>query len=173
LTAPVTRISNFKAALPRLMTTTPTSRPFSIRNAPTRGHFGNSDTSSRTPPGRTKPANCWNALGFGVRSRNARALPFGSFSTKFGYDPRTTTAYYQLVEHFDSLRVKYERAADRLWLFVGPDPPEPTWPKAVQRRRGSSSRGGVGDIPSVCGWTMPPLSVFLGVNNSLLNKRIQ
>jgi hypothetical protein len=52
----------------------------------------------------------------------------------FGYDPRTTTAYYQLVEHFDSLRVKYERAADRLWLFVTPDPPEPTWPNGVQRR---------------------------------------
>ena len=39
-----------------------------------------------------------------------------------------------MVEHYDSLRVKYERAADRLWLFVGPDPPEPTLPTVVQRR---------------------------------------
>jgi hypothetical protein len=32
---------------------------------------------------------------------------------RFHVDPRTTTAYYQLVEHFDALRVKYEQAAAR------------------------------------------------------------
>ena len=52
----------------------------------------------------------------------------------FYYDNRTTVAYDQLVEHYDALRVKYEQAADRPWLFVAPDPPEPTWPKGVQRR---------------------------------------
>ena len=50
------------------------------------------------------------------------------------YDNRTTVAYDQLVEHYDALRVKYEQAADRPWWFVAPDPPEPTWPKGVQRR---------------------------------------
>jgi hypothetical protein len=28
------------------------------------------------------------------------------------------------VEHFDQLRLKYERAARSPWLSVGPDPPE-------------------------------------------------
>ncbi len=51
----------------------------------------------------------------------------------FGYDPRTTAAYYQLVEHYDALRVKYEQAAARPWWFVEPDPPEPVWPRGVRR----------------------------------------
>src|SRR4051794_9603025 len=33
---------------------------------------------------------------------------------QFDYDLRRTAAYYQLVEHYDVLRVKYERAA-RPW----------------------------------------------------------
>jgi hypothetical protein len=49
------------------------------------------------------------------------------------YDPRTTAAYYQLVEHYDALRLKYERAAARPWWFVSPDPPEPLWPKGVRK----------------------------------------
>jgi hypothetical protein len=52
-------------------------------------------------------------------------------TNRFDYDPRTTAAYYQLVEHYDALRVKYERAAARPWEFVGPDPPEPVWPRGV------------------------------------------
>jgi hypothetical protein len=52
----------------------------------------------------------------------------------FYYDNRTTVAYYQLVEHYDALRVKYERAALHLWWFVATDPPEPLWPKGVSRR---------------------------------------
>jgi Tfp pilus assembly protein PilX len=52
----------------------------------------------------------------------------------FYYDNRTTGAYSQLVEHYDALRVKYERAAARPWRFVATDPPEPPWPKDVQRR---------------------------------------
>jgi hypothetical protein len=52
----------------------------------------------------------------------------------FYYDGRTTAAYYQLVEHYDALRVKYEQAAARPWWFVGRDRPEPDWPKDVPRR---------------------------------------
>jgi Arc/MetJ-type ribon-helix-helix transcriptional regulator len=55
-------------------------------------------------------------------------------SSSFYYDNRTTASYDQLVEHYDALRVKYEQAADRPWLFVAPDPPEPSWPNGVQRR---------------------------------------
>ena len=42
-------------------------------------------------------------------------------------------ACYRLVEHYDALREKYARAADRPWWFVGPDAPEPQWPKDVPR----------------------------------------
>jgi hypothetical protein len=52
----------------------------------------------------------------------------------FYYDNRTSVAYDQLVEHYDTLRLKYEQATARPWLFVAPDPQEPTWPKGVQRR---------------------------------------
>jgi hypothetical protein len=51
----------------------------------------------------------------------------------FYYDGRTTVAYYQLVEHYDALRVKYEQAAARPWWFIGPDLPEPAWPEGVPR----------------------------------------
>jgi hypothetical protein len=44
---------------------------------------------------------------------------------RVGHDPRTTAAYFRRVEHYDALRVKYERAAARPWLPVEPDPPEP------------------------------------------------
>jgi hypothetical protein len=54
-------------------------------------------------------------------------------TNRFDYDPRTTAAYSQLVEHYDALRVKYERAAARPWWFVGPDPPEPVWPRGVRQ----------------------------------------
>jgi hypothetical protein len=41
--------------------------------------------------------------------------------SRFGYDPRVTTACYQLVEHYSAMQEKYERAAARPWLLVGPD----------------------------------------------------
>jgi hypothetical protein len=49
------------------------------------------------------------------------------------YDSRPSAQYKRLVEHYNALRVKYERAADRPWWFVGPDPPEPDWPKDLPR----------------------------------------
>jgi hypothetical protein len=52
-------------------------------------------------------------------------------TNRFDHDPRTTAAYYQLVEYYDALRVKYKQAATGPWWFVGPDPPEPVWPKGV------------------------------------------
>ena len=52
---------------------------------------------------------------------------------RFNHDPRTTAAYYQLVEHYDAMQKKYEQAAARPWLPVGPDLPEPDWPKGVPR----------------------------------------
>lgn len=55
-------------------------------------------------------------------------------SSSFGYDPRTTTAYYRLVEHDSALQEKYEKAATRPWWLVGSDPPEPDWPKDVPRQ---------------------------------------
>src|SRR3954467_15843502 len=51
---------------------------------------------------------------------------------RFDYDPGTTAAHYQLVEHYDALRVKYEPAAACPWWFVEPDLPEPAWPKRVR-----------------------------------------
>jgi len=53
--------------------------------------------------------------------------------SRFGYDPRTTQAYYQLVEHYSALQENYEKAVARPWLLVAPDPPEPAWPKDVPR----------------------------------------
>jgi hypothetical protein len=53
-------------------------------------------------------------------------------TNRFDHDPRTTAAYSQVVDHYDALRVKYEQAAARPWWFVGPDPPEPVWPKGVR-----------------------------------------
>jgi hypothetical protein len=61
-------------------------------------------------------------------------------TNRFDFDPRTTAAYYQLVEHYDALRVKYERAVTRPWWFVGPDPPEPVWLKGVRRWEGPKGR---------------------------------
>jgi hypothetical protein len=55
-------------------------------------------------------------------------------SNRFNHDVRTGTAYNQLVEHYDKLRVKYEQAAARPWWIVSPDHPEPDWPKDVPRR---------------------------------------
>jgi hypothetical protein len=57
-------------------------------------------------------------------------------TNRFNYDPRATSAYYQLVEHHDALSVKYERAAARPWWFVDPDPPEPVWPRGVRQWEG-------------------------------------
>ncbi len=54
-------------------------------------------------------------------------------SVNMGYDSRTSVAHYQLLEHYDALRDKYNRAAARPWLSVAPDPPEPPWPKGVPR----------------------------------------
>jgi hypothetical protein len=53
--------------------------------------------------------------------------------SNFGYDPRTTTAHYELVDYYDALREKYDQAAARPWLPVAPDPPAPVWPKDVPR----------------------------------------
>jgi hypothetical protein len=33
--------------------------------------------------------------------------------------------YQKEIDYYDALRLKYERAADRPWLLVGPDPPPP------------------------------------------------
>jgi hypothetical protein len=52
----------------------------------------------------------------------------------FYYDNRTSVAYDQLVEHYDAMRVKYEQAAARPWLFVEPDLLEPDWPMGVPKR---------------------------------------
>jgi hypothetical protein len=57
-------------------------------------------------------------------------------TNRFDYDPRTTAAYYQLIEYYGALRVKYERAAAHPWWFVGPDPPEPVWPRGVRQWEG-------------------------------------
>jgi hypothetical protein len=65
-----------------------------------------------------------------MAEQNYRTARRGS---TFGYDGRTTKAHYELVEHYDALRVKYEQAAARAWLVVAPDPPEPAWPKDVPR----------------------------------------
>ena len=54
-------------------------------------------------------------------------------SSTFAYDPRTTSAYNQLVEHYSALQEKYQQAAARPWLPVAPDAPEPAWPKDVPR----------------------------------------
>lgn len=51
----------------------------------------------------------------------------------FYYDNRTSLAYDRLVGYYDFLRKKYTQAADRPWLFLEPDPPEP-WPQGVPRR---------------------------------------
>jgi hypothetical protein len=56
----------------------------------------------------------------------------------FGYNARTTTAHYELVEHYSALREKYDKAAARPWLLVAPDRSEPAWPK---------------DAPNVAQWT--------------------
>ena len=53
---------------------------------------------------------------------------------RFNYDPRTTTAYYQLVDHYSAMQKKYEQATARPWLFVEPDLQEPEWPNNVPRR---------------------------------------
>jgi len=54
-------------------------------------------------------------------------------NNRWSYDQRTDAAYDQLADHYDALRVKYEQAAARPWWFVGPDLPEPDWPKDVSR----------------------------------------
>jgi hypothetical protein len=53
--------------------------------------------------------------------------------SEFGYDARTTTAHYELVEHYWALQEKYHQAAARPWLLIARDPPEPAWPKDVPR----------------------------------------
>jgi hypothetical protein len=55
-------------------------------------------------------------------------------TNRFNHDVRTGSAYNQLVEHYDALRVKYEQAAARPWWIVSRDLPEPDWPKDVPRR---------------------------------------
>jgi hypothetical protein len=56
------------------------------------------------------------------------------FNNRWTYDQRTDTAYFQLAEHYDALRVKYEQAAAHPWWFIGPDLPEPVWPRDVPRQ---------------------------------------
>ena len=53
--------------------------------------------------------------------------------SEFGYDARTTTAHYKLVEHYWALQEKYDQAAAQPWRLIAPDPPEPAWPKDVPR----------------------------------------
>jgi hypothetical protein len=61
------------------------------------------------------------------RRKNRRDSPFY-------YDNRTSVAYDQMVEHYDAMRVKYEQAAARPWLFVEPHPLGPNWPEGVPKR---------------------------------------
>src|SRR5206468_12871645 len=42
-------------------------------------------------------------------------------------------AHYLLTDFDDELKAKYERAAVRPWLPVGPDHPPPAWPKGISR----------------------------------------
>jgi hypothetical protein len=51
----------------------------------------------------------------------------------FVWDPRTSPAYQELGDYYDTLRVKYEQAAARPWHLVTPDLPEPAWPKGVPK----------------------------------------
>jgi hypothetical protein len=51
----------------------------------------------------------------------------------FVWDPRTSPAYQELGDHYDSLRAKHEQAAARPWHLVTPDLPEPSWPKGVPK----------------------------------------
>ena len=41
--------------------------------------------------------------------------------------------HYRLVDYYDELKVKYERAAARPWLPVESDRRPPDWPKGVPR----------------------------------------
>jgi hypothetical protein len=38
---------------------------------------------------------------------------------------RRMEEHYRLMDHYEALKLKYERAARRPWLPVEPDPPEP------------------------------------------------
>ena len=51
----------------------------------------------------------------------------------FVWDRRTSPAHEALADHYDALRVKYERAAAHPWRPVTPDPPEPAWPEGVPK----------------------------------------
>ena len=44
-----------------------------------------------------------------------------------GYPPEAF--FFELGDHYDALRVTYEKAAVRPWLFVEPDPAAPVWPE--------------------------------------------
>jgi hypothetical protein len=63
----------------------------------------------------------------------AWAMQLARFNNRWTDDQRTDTAYDQLYDHYEALRVKYEQAAAHPWWFVGPDLPEPLWPTGVPR----------------------------------------
>ena len=46
---------------------------------------------------------------------------------------RMRDEHYRLVDYYDELKVKYERAAARPWLPVESDRRPPDWPKGVPR----------------------------------------
>ena len=41
--------------------------------------------------------------------------------------------HFRLMDYYDELKAKYNRAAARPWLTVKPDRPPPDWPKDVPR----------------------------------------
>ena len=62
----------------------------------------------------------------------------------FQSDPelRMRDEHYRLMDYYDELKVKYERAAARPWLPVESDRPPPVWPKDVPREPPQSNQAG-------------------------------
>jgi len=65
------------------------------------------------------------------RQKTSESLLTGQIvrSNRFnmGYPPESY--FDKWGDHYDALRVKYEKAAVRPWRFVEPDPSAPVWPE--------------------------------------------
>jgi hypothetical protein len=48
-------------------------------------------------------------------------------------EDRMGEEHFRLMDYYDELKAKYERAAARPWLPVAPDRPAPQWPEGVPR----------------------------------------
>ncbi len=53
---------------------------------------------------------------------------------------RTGEEHFRLVDYYDKMKTKYERAAARPWLSVEPDRPPPEWPKDIPNAPPQSNR---------------------------------